>query len=168
MSLDGNRGWGENKGGWQEKRWQVGERGINQSLSQSGADQFIPISPENARHLCHNSNQSISGKAAGRFTIWFTQLIPHFYTPRPNQGSGAPAKISWDLSKSRDGISRIVSPWGSCRLMKVKKRWFCWLWYKKRIYDTLQRSWLIFLFGDPKDISTSLFQWKRSTGLLAG
>ena len=163
MSLDGNRGWGENKGGWQEKRWQVGERGINQSLSQSGKDQFIPISPENARHLCHNSNQSISGNAAGRFTIWFTQLIPHFYTPRPNPGSGAPAKISWDLFKSRDGISRIVSPWGSCRLMKVKKngdfvdygikrelmQWpICRVWY-------ITLSWLI--FGDPRDISTSLF-----------
>ena len=71
-----------------------------QSINQSVGDRFIPISPRNAPHLCHNTdtgNQSIRWGPGADLQFGLQSLF-RIFTHRPNWGVfGLPANISWNL-----------------------------------------------------------------------
>ena len=133
----------------EEKR--AGRSGL-QSINQSVRDRFIPISPRNALHLCHNTdtgNQSIRRGARGGFTIWFTKLIPHFYTPS-KLGGFQPA--SQHLLESWDGIGGIEGFGGSLvepirsdlklTTLEVPSPSFnCWLKFYIAVYSDIIGCW---------------------------
>ena len=69
---------------------------INQSISQ--ATDLFQFHPGMPSHICGTTpTQAINQSAGGGFTIWFTKLIPHFYTPTKLGFFGPAANISWNL-----------------------------------------------------------------------
>ena len=103
-----NVGWSQYKSNWFEQHyhWHIWKSentwkmrkdlaGRVQSINPAGTDlfQFHPGMP---RICATTPTQAInqSDGAAGGFTIWFTKLIPHFYTPSKLGGFVLPANIS--------------------------------------------------------------------------
>ena len=73
-----------------ENTWKMRKdlAGRVQSINQSGRDRFIPISPRNAPHLCHNTdtgNQSIRWGPGADLQFGLQSLF-RIFTHRPNWG----------------------------------------------------------------------------------
>ena len=102
----------ENEDGKEDEK-RAGRSGtINQSISRRPIySNFTPECPASVPQ--HRHRQSINQVGAGGgFTIWFTKLIPHFYTPSKLGGFRPASQHLWESYQSSDVVG------GDCRLCR--------------------------------------------------